>query len=72
VGFFTILIFNLANALVQTLVSDQLRGRVMGIYAMTFFGFMPVGGLMAGALAEKIGESPTVVIWALLSLVLPS
>lgn len=66
VGWASILIFNLANALVQTLTSDQLRGRVMSAYSFTFFGFMPLGGLLAGVVAEKIGEPATVLLWALI------
>lgn len=68
VGGASILIFNLANALVQTQASDQLRGRVMSVYSFTFFGLMPVGGLLAGAVAESAGEPVTVMLWALISL----
>lgn len=48
--------FNLMNALVQTLVPDELRGRVMSLYTLTFFGLMPLGALLAGTLAEHLGE----------------
>lgn len=68
VGWASILIFNLANVLVQTLTSDQLRGRVMSIYSFTFFGLMPIGGLLAGAAAEKVGEPLTVMLWSLILL----
>jgi len=61
-GAATILVFNLANALVQTLVEDRLRGRVMSIYSLTFFGFMPVGSLWIGLAAEKFGEPAAVFI----------
>jgi len=64
VGATMILAMNLANAIVQTLVSDELRGRVMGIYSLVFFGFMPIGGLLAGAVADSIGEQPTVILSA--------
>jgi len=60
VGACLILFFNNANALVQTLADDQLRGRVMGIYSLTFFGLMPLGSLAMGTLAEHIGEPWTV------------
>ena len=56
VGFSVILVFNLANALVQTLVSDELRGRVMGVYTAVFFGLMPIGALIMGTLAENFGS----------------
>ena len=41
VGWGGMVIFNMANTLVQTHVSDELRGRVMSIYSLTFFGGMP-------------------------------
>lgn len=41
-----------ANTLIQTSVPDHLRGRVMGAYAMIFFGFFPFSSLMAGFIAE--------------------
>jgi MFS family permease len=54
--------FNIANALVQTLVRDELRGRVMGIYSLTFFGFLPIGALWIGLAAEKLGEPAAIII----------
>ena len=61
-GIANIFIFNLANSLVQTLVRDELRGRVMGIYSLTFFGFLPIGALMIGMTAERYGEPVAVMI----------
>jgi MFS family permease len=61
-GVAVIFIFNLANALVQTLVKDELRGRVMGLYSLTFFGFLPIGALWIGAMAERLGEMPAVLL----------
>jgi MFS family permease len=61
-GIANIFIFNLANALVQTLVRDELRGRVMGIYSLTFFGFLPVGALWIGSMAHRFGEAAAVLI----------
>ncbi len=55
-----VLFSNLANALVQTQAADELRGRVMGIYSLTFMGLMPLGGLLAGVVAQAIGEPLTV------------
>jgi MFS family permease len=55
-GFSVILIFNLSNALIQSLVEDRLRGRVMSIYSLTFFGFMPIGSLWIGQAAQRLGE----------------
>jgi MFS family permease len=64
-GVAQLLIMNLANVLVQTFVSDNLRGRVMSIYSLTHFGLMPIGGLFAGTLAEYAGEPATVIICGL-------
>ena len=61
VGGFMIALYNLANSLVQTLVDDRVRGRVMGIYGLTFFGFLPLGGLLIGELAEALG--PVAAVW---------
>ena len=55
VGAANILVVNLANALVQGLVPDAVRGRVMGIYTLSFFGFMPIGAILAGSLATVVG-----------------
>lgn len=67
-GLFIILIANLSNAMVQSQVDDHIRGRVMGIYTMVFFGLNPIGALLAGLSAEKFGEQWTVVGAAVISL----
>jgi MFS family permease len=69
VGWGMMILFNMANTLVQTLVSDEFRGRTMSLYALTFFGGMPLGALWAGALAQWIGAPLTVIISATISLV---
>jgi MFS family permease len=43
------------NTLLQTLVQDEMRGRVMSMYALAFIGLPPVGSLLIGALADLIG-----------------
>lgn len=69
VGAAFILILNLANALLQTEVPDELRGRVMSVYSFTFFGFLPIGSLWAGAIAERAGEPLAVILGAAVILV---
>ncbi len=64
-GFFTLFILNLANSTVQTTVADELRGRVMGIYTMIFLGFMPIGALIIGTLADTFGEATSVRVSAI-------
>lgn len=49
-----------ANTLIQTLVDDHLRGRVMAFYTMAFLGTMPIGSLAAGCVAEWI-DAPTTI-----------
>jgi MFS family permease len=49
------------NAVLQVNLPDQLRGRVMGIYGLTW-DLMPVGGLIAGAIAEVAGAPTAVVV----------
>ncbi len=44
-----------SNTLVQVMVPDRLRGRMMAVYSMTFMGMAPVGALLYGILAEHIG-----------------
>ena len=48
-----------SNTLVQTLVDDHMRGRVMSFFTMSFMGMMPFGSLMGGALAGRIGAPRT-------------
>ncbi len=48
------------NTILQTLVEEQMRGRVMALYTMAFIGLSPLGALFGGALAERIGAPLTV------------
>jgi MFS family permease len=67
-GWGNMLFINMANMTVQTNTPDELRGRVMSIYVLVFFGAMPIGSLLAGALAEQLGAPFAVVICALVGL----
>jgi len=51
-----------SNTLIQTMVPDHLRGRVMALYSMMFMGMAPFGALGAGAIADQIGAPLTVAI----------
>jgi MFS family permease len=51
-----------SNTLLQTIVDDDKRGRVMSLYMTAFVGMAPVGSLVAGALADRIGSPWTVFI----------
>jgi hypothetical protein len=67
-GWGMITMLNCNNAFVQTLVPDELRGRVASIYTLTLFGLMPLGALLAGNLADLAGEPNTVRLTALVAL----
>ena len=68
-GFATMMILNMTMAMVQTRISDEMRGRVMGIYTFFFFGAFPIGSLLSGWAADRIGEPLTVIISAAILLV---
>jgi predicted MFS family arabinose efflux permease len=68
VGWGLMLVLNMVNILVQSHVAEQLRGRVMSIHAISIFGMLPVGALILGAMAERIGEPLTVALGALIML----
>jgi len=68
VGWGGMLVYNMSNTLLQLHVSDEMRGRVMSISAMTVFGGMPLGSLWSGALAQAIGPPLTIVAGALIML----
>jgi MFS family permease len=72
-GWGMLLFFSTTNTLLQMSASDEMRGRVMGIWALVFGGMMPIGGLEAGSLSHLLGLRPTVatgaVVCALAALV---
>jgi MFS family permease len=62
VGFSMIIQIASSNTLVQAMAPDALRGRVMAVYSMMFLGMAPVGALLAGWLAERVGAANTVAL----------
>lgn len=54
-GYATITFLNTANALVQTAVSPEMRGRVMGLYVLVLIGGNPIGAPMTGWMADSLG-----------------
>lgn len=50
------------NTIIQTIVTDDLRGRVMSFYTMAFLGTAPIGSLLAGVLADRIGPARTILL----------
>jgi MFS family permease len=64
VGATNISINSLTNSLVQTRTPNAVRGRVMSIYNLFFMGLLPIGSLLAGAIAEKGGAPLAVQVGA--------
>jgi MFS family permease len=50
------------NTVLQTIVEEDKRGRIMSFYTMAFIGMMPFGSLLAGALAARIGAPNTLAL----------
>jgi MFS family permease len=69
VGFCIMLQMACSNTLIQTMVPDVLRGRVMSVYSMMFMGMAPFGALLGGALADRLGAPWTVAIGGAASIV---
>ena len=57
------------NSMLQTRVSDEMRGRVLALYTISFFGVSPVGNLVAGAVAQQWSLTGTVAVFAVINLV---
>lgn len=64
VGYSMMLQMAASNTLIQAMVPDHLRGRVMAVYSMMFMGMAPVGSLFAGAVAARFGAPITIIIGA--------
>jgi len=62
VGFGLMQVASASNIIIQSLVTEDKRARVMSYYTMAFFGAAPFGSLIAGALAHQIGAPYTVMI----------
>jgi MFS family permease len=56
------------NTFLQTIVEERLRGRVMSFYTMAFFGTVPIGSLIGGAVAERVGAPLTIALSGLVCL----
>ena len=68
VGFSLMLQMGSSNTLIQSMVPDHLRGRVMGVYSMMLMGMAPFGGLLAGVVADRFGAPTTVAIGGVICL----
>lgn len=61
IGGVLISMFNLANGLIQTIVDEEYRGRILSFYSFSFFAFYPLGSLWIGMLAEHF-TTPTAIL----------
>ncbi len=62
IGFGAILQIASSNTVLQTIIEDDKRGRIMSLWAMAFIGIVPIGNLFAGVLASRIGAPNTLII----------
>ncbi len=58
-----------SNTIIQTIVDEDKRGRVMSLLAMSLFGTVPLGSLIAGALATRIGAGNTILLGGAICLI---
>jgi len=60
----------ISNTLIQTTVDPAMRGRVISIYAMAFFGMQPLGGLIIGFVSQHIGVENTILSEGVIALLI--
>ncbi len=68
-GFTLVAVMNNSNAMVQYIVPDDLRGRVMGLYSLMFMGGGPLGALAVGVLADRTSEPFTFYVCAIATII---
>ena len=67
IGFASMLMVNTINVTIQNSIPDALRGRVMSLYVTVFAGSAPIGGLLAGAVAQAWGAPVAFSVGAVLA-----
>jgi ABC-type iron transport system FetAB permease component len=65
-GFAVVVSVALTNTLLQKLVTDQMRGRVMSMFLLSFIGTMPIGNILAGTLSNQFGPQRVLAIGGLI------
>lgn len=68
-GFGMVVLFAACNTLLQTLVVENMRGRVVAFYSMSFMGFTPIGSILIGSITEFAGVQVTLTVAAGLCLI---
>jgi MFS family permease len=69
IGFTIMLQMSGSNTLLQAMVADRMRGRMMSFFSMSLMGMMPFGSLLAGAIARQVGAPRTLAIGGSICLV---
>jgi MFS family permease len=67
-GYSMVSFFAVGNTLLQQLVTDEMRGRVMSMWLLTFIGTMPFGSFLSGTSADRFGPRPTLAVCGLVVL----
>ncbi len=68
-GFGMVVLFAASNTLLQTLVDENMRGRIVALYSMSFMGFTPIGSILLGSMTEIISLQNTLLITSSLCLI---
>lgn len=71
IGFAIVVSVATENTLLQKLVTDQMRGRVMSMFMMSFIGTMPIGNIAAGALSQRFGVRHTLAVGGMIATLAP-
>lgn len=71
IGFAIVVSVATENTLLQKLVTDQMRGRVMSMFMMSFIGTMPIGNIAAGALSQRFGVRHTLAVGGIIATLAP-
>ena len=66
VGFALVVSVALTNTLLQTLVTDEMRGRVMSMFILSFIGTLPIGNILAGTASTHFGPQPVLALGGLI------
>lgn len=68
-GFAIVCSVAVTNTLLQKLVKDEMRGRVLSLFMLSFIGAMPIGNLIAGAASQRFGAPRTLAVGGLIIIV---
>ena len=69
-GFAIVVCVALTNTLLQKLVTDQMRGRVMSMFMLSFIGVFPIGNIVAGAASRQFGPQYTLATGGLIIVII--